>query len=264
MSQKSASKEPLITYFRPGQLVFQVNENLREDEKSPEKIRNVIGWANELAKSEGIGIELSASPKKVFGFNGVESSAQTKELQASAGRPYTSPPIRPQPAFSLIFVDAISQKWPESSTEQDNEESQKDREGKIEALNELLNLVFLLDENREGAKANLDVVSPNWLMSGSPSSPGSTGGPGIRPTPYSGPSNTDEHNFDIMPKIRNENVGGRLDEPIVNTVVAILDTVPTLRADEKVLYTIYDRWVKNVPQGQGHPRDASAASGCGG
>jgi hypothetical protein len=107
-------------------------------------------------------------------------------------------------------------------------------------------LKFVLDLDKKRTKApvkGLQVVSPNWVMSGDPSDPGSTGGPGARPVPYIGQPNTQEHQFHIdplptdMPFQKADDHGG------AGVDVVVLDTVPTDSLDN-----IYNKWVKTAAQ----------------
>jgi hypothetical protein len=246
MSQKPV--EPNITYFRPGQLIFQVNGNLGSQEK---RIESLIDWAKEHAKDKEITL---TSSYRVFDFNAVEepyipSYAPVKPKSLGSGKPYESPKVEPQPSFSLVFVEAQSEKWPKSSMSQEAQESPEHRKMTSEALEDLLDLAILLDEKRKDAPEDLEGVSPNWLMSGSPSGPGSTGGPGGRPTPYEGQANNQEFKFAVLPEILALHVSGR-DEPGTNVVVAILDTAPKLNDEDKdsVLDWIYSKWVGKVPE----------------
>jgi subtilisin family serine protease len=108
-----------------------------------------------------------------------------------------------------------------------------------------LDLILLLDERRkEIAGIPVQVVSPNWLTSGS-SQPGSTGGPGGKPTPYSGdPENGDyEFSFEKFKASKLNSITELMDNRErgggKGVTVAILDTAP--QPDE--LDAIYDTWV---------------------
>jgi hypothetical protein len=252
-NQPANSHIPTITYFRPEQLVFHVKGNLRHDFDAQKTITGLLEWAKGFSGPRGI--RLSAS-ERVFGFDAVEvSAAPTKPGKDEIT--YQPPPVEPQPPFSMIFVDAISDNWQKSLQSQDEEEREKLRRQALEAL---LALAIDLDnkDNREKAPGgNLEAVTPNWLLGGSASSPGSTGGPGIRPTPYDGSSKTEEYLFHTLPAIQGEPVGGRLDEPAVDVVVAILDTAPTLETEEEILSAqldnLYKQWVENKPEAEQHP-----------
>lgn len=255
MSKKSVTPTGSnITYFRPEQLIFHFNENLGSQ---PEIIESLLGWAQEHAKGKGITL---TSSHRVFDFDAVEkpyipSYVPVKPKTLDSSESYKSPTVEPQPPISLVFVEAHSEKWPKSSSSQEEQESPEHRKRTTEALEDLLDLAILLDEKRNDANApkNLEGVSPNWSMSGNPSGPGSTGGPGALPTPYEGPANTDEFRFALLPEISELSLSGGLDEPGANVVVAILDTAPKLMDgdEDHVLDTIYGKWVVKVP-GQEH------------
>lgn len=229
MSQEPEPK--VITYFRPGQLIFHVDGNLRDD---PSRIEAMIRWANESKFAKTNGISLAPVTHGAIDFSPPVNTEQ-EELRTYDGLSYKSPPTKFRGPFSLIGVNVKSEKWPLPSNKKQDQE---------EALNELLELAIHLNENRANGLENPAAVSPNWLMSSS-SQPGATGGPGGRPSPYSGSASTDKYNFDseVLQKIRDENTSDSLGEE--NVVVAILDTVPKLKSGEdtdKALDRIHNEW----------------------
>jgi hypothetical protein len=241
-----------ITYFRPEQLIFHVKGNLRDDPGAQEKIAGLLAWAREFA--EGKGVRLSATGK-VFGFDAVDVSVKSEELPPKEGVSYRSPRAETQPPFSMVFMDAINPNWPRSVRDPEKE-SAEERKTKREVLENLFDLAILLDGKPGAAPGDLEGVTPNWLIGGSPSSPGSTGGPGIQPTPYEGQSPDEDSVFRDLPEIQAQKVDGRSEEPEVNVVVAILDTAPTLEINDEIedtlLDSIYEKWVTNQPNGNKH------------
>src|SRR5260221_3528563 len=159
--------------------------------------------------------------------------------EASTESSYTSPVAKIPVPFSLVVAEAKSKKWPNFPTESLDQQ---------DALGELLDLAIHLNEHLDEIGAgNLMAVSPNWLMSGSPSSPGSTGGPGAQPTPYKENTENQDYLFhsDFLPNMSEQNFSGELGEE--NVVVAILDTAPKLRDGENgetVLDRIHNEWAR--------------------
>lgn len=239
MSQEPDPK--VITYFRPGQLIFHLNGNLHDNPE--EEIKALIDWAgkSEFAQSQKITFSPLSVRDSVLNFDPKPNSVvtQQKEWQAHEGLSYKSPPAILPGRFSLVGLDIKSGKWPlpPSPSKQDQED----------ALDELLELSislnkdrskFLIDPDRD---LSLAAVSPNWLMSGG-SQPGATGGPGGRPSPYNGSDNATKFDLEFLQAIPDESLRGELDG---NVVVAILDTAPELRDDENeetVLKRIHDEW----------------------
>jgi hypothetical protein len=248
MPQQSASN---VTYFKPDKLIFRLTGNVHREAGAQERIAGLLEWANERSKEQGKGIQLAAS-EKIFGFDAVEVSVQFPEPPPKEGVSYKSPPAKPQPPFSLVFIDVLNPNWPQSLPGPGEEETPEEREIKMQALEDLFDLAILLDNPQTDVPGGLEGVSLNWLMGGSASSPGSTGGPGIRPTPYEGLSNTEEYRFSDVPLIREQSVDGRLDEPGMEVVVAILDTVPAFQEDDEVLATIYRQWVEGKADKEKH------------
>jgi len=250
-------------YFQPGQLIFHAYGNLGG---ASGIVQELIEWANKLATN---GITLSVSPDDVFDFNPIQApdvlpiiSAQPTRLALNPNVSYKIPEVEiPQP-FSLVFANATKEDWPEFLAVQEEWEDQEDWEDRDDmddqdepenqdkqdkAFTELLDFVILLDENRGEAPVRLEAVSPNWLISGSPSSPGGTGGPGGMPWPV---DQADINKYHISLGQLNEN--STLSQTFENgssgnrVVVAILDTVYS----EEQLEAIYETWVIGKPTEQ--------------
>src|SRR5688572_6694402 len=183
-------------FFQPGQLTFLAYGNLGD---APGTVRELIDWANKLSTN---GIALSASSDDVFDFNPIQNpDVQPTGLSLNPNVSYKIPEVEVPPPFFLVFANATKPEWPEFLAHQEDWEDQEDQEDwedhddkddldepqdqdeQEKAFTELLDYVILLDENRGTAPVPLEAVSPNWLMSGSPSSPGGTGGPGGKPWP---------------------------------------------------------------------------------
>ena len=234
-SKKKAKKHPTPIYFRPDRLLFHVNGNVGSEGADTQ----LIEWANSIAQESGI--TLSRLETGVFDFPGSSSTDQEKASASSPGgtdipsdvdagqvditnrsrKRYKSPPVKDVSPFSLVFVKAESENWPQFVVTPFGEMDEEIMRAQLQAMDELLDLAILLDAERETAPVELGVVSPNWLTSGSkPSEPGSTGGPGGRPTPFAGPTVTDQHEFVLGQEIQDLYKNGQGE----NVTVAILDT----------------------------------------
>lgn len=269
MSVNSVTSDGLIPiYFQPGQLIFHAHGNLRD---KPEMIQELISWANEVASD----VEISAPDDiDIFDFSSGEnhgpnkksslykrrnklreSQSEQSDVSSDAKTRYKSPPTIFPPSFSLVFADVKSENWPEIPTYSKYELTDDEAEARADALKkilpELLDLAILLDGRREEAPVQLEVVSPNWLMSGSPSDPGTTGGPGSRPSPV---DNSDMDNYHILPTLDQISDLSGLFKGVSHqnsengVVVAILDT--SYSKDE--LEDIHKTWVLDRPN-KPHP-----------
>lgn len=223
------SQEPnLALYFQPGQVMFHVTGTATE-----ETYEILLEKANKLAESKGL--KISNDPDRIQNFPPSEKYIDQQSRTETSGNK--------RGPFSLIYADVTK-----------NGEKLGDQQDELE---ELLNLIFLLD--RELAKpsneSSLQVVSPIWLTSGSPSDPGGTGGPGGRPSPYKGKSDNNEYKFHFS-KILLQQYSKYLEpECDGHVVVAILDTAPYPKSwrdnnnaaselsEEGEWDYIYDEWV---------------------
>jgi hypothetical protein len=234
-SEKKAKKHPTPIYFRPDQLLFHVNGNVGSEGADTELIR----WANRIAQESGITISLLE--KGVFDFPGTQGTDQEKAStfspsetnlpsEAAAGqvdlggrsrKRYKSPVVKEVSPFSFVFAKVESEHWPTFVIKPFGEVGEEDQKAQMQAMGQLLDLAIFLDNQRETAPVDVAVVSPNWLISGSrPSEPGGTGGPGGRPTPFAGPTVTDQHEFVLRQEIQDLYKNGQGE----NVTVAILDT----------------------------------------
>lgn len=188
-------------------------------------------------------------------FKSSQNSDQPKQAR-SVSRTYVSPVTEPQwklpsltsilnifkqaprakapPSFSLVAANVESSNWPkfkayDANTEIEEQKKQKD------ALNKQFDLIKFLDTNRNRGHPplKLKAVVPNWLVrSNPPSGPGTTGGPGGKPS-SADPAREGTRTFDltsvfypsVLPEIKS---GDRSD-----VVVAILDTCYPIEQLEK-------------------------------
>ena len=188
-------------YFQPNQLIFLV----KRDVGVAPAAGALIDWANRIITESKVSKSISdirLSPSKdVFNFDPVQNrdlkrQSSISESESNLPEGYRSPAVKDITPFSLVFADAKSKNWPPFSTDEDP----KHQEAQEKALNELLDLAFLLDSERhQGVPAEVEVVSLNWLLGAGPE-PGGTGGPGGRPTPFRGPTNTDKYKIQPSPK----------------------------------------------------------------
>jgi len=265
MSEKSDKFKHLRPiYFQPGKLIFHAYGNLRD---RPEMIQELMRWANEVASSEwsnkiasSIYVSATDSIDDIFDFNPIdkfdpekqgplyESRANIQRRQAeqtdvsiASKVRYEPPPLKIPPPFSLVFADVEKENWPEFSTDSNRRETDDEANAQAKALIELLDLVILLDNRRDEAPVKLEVVSPNWLMSGSIEDPGGTGGPGGRPSPV---DDSDTDKYHILPIPANNSAlpqsFGKVSEDDAgnDVVVAILDT----SYSEKKLKEYHGKW----------------------
>lgn len=261
MSENSGTSDGLIPiYFQPGQLIFHAHGNLRD---KPEMTEGLFNWANKVASEMESSIKISVSddiidfnPRENLNLNRKNSlyerrnklrESQTEQPDVSSGAKirYKSPTTEFPPPFSLVFADVKSENWPEISNYSKRELTVNEAEARAEVLKkvlpELLDLANRLDSRRGEAPVTLEVVSPNWLMSGSRDDPGGTGGPGGRPSPV---DHADINNYHIFPNLDqiSDLPGFFKGVPRPNAgndvVVAILDT--SYSKDE--LEDILGRW----------------------
>ena len=161
--------------------------------------------ANKLADTMGLKIETSTSRTQIFPPPGKFTYQQSRSQSSGNQRG----------PFSLLYAD-ITKNGKRLGVQQED-------------LKELLNLIFLLDDElAKPSNKSLQVVSPIWLMSGSPSDPGGTGGPGGRPSPYDGPSDNAEYKFHFSKSFLQQYSNYFDPECNEHVVVAILDTAPDL------------------------------------
>jgi hypothetical protein len=215
MSGNSNDEEKrLAIYFQPGQVMFHVDGTATE-----ESIKKLLNKANKLAETEGLNISEEEYRKQDFPSS---ENYNDKQSRSEAGGNKRGP-------FSLIYTD-ITKKNDEKLGYQEDHPNllQDDLDLLQDDLDLQLKLIFLLDDElaKPSNESSLQVVSPNWLMSGSRETPGGTGGPGGKPSPYDGPSNNTEYKFNnskLFPQQYLDYLRPDCDE---NVVVAILDTAP--------------------------------------
>jgi len=232
-------------YYQPGKLIFHVHGNLRQ---SPIMVDKLMGWAGEVVSKEwnnkkASSIKISPTTPDindyVFDFDPInrlnlrKKSSLYKRQPKSIGNKgrYKSPPGKMPPPFSLVFAKVESIEWPLFLTDSKHRGSKEVRKVQAEALDELLDIAILLDNRRGEAPVKLEVVSPNWLYSGgSFEDPGSTGGPGGKPSPV---NKTDTGKYHIAPRLdlfldssefKKLRAGINKDDLGTGVVVAILDT----------------------------------------
>ncbi|MGB7876579.1 MAG: S8/S53 family peptidase [Anaerolineales bacterium] len=246
-------------YFQPGQLIFQTHGNLND---TPDLAQKLITWANELAPS---GIIIS-DPDEILNFNPVEKPGSKnqsshyekrentlKMLAEQTKGHYKPPPLKNHPPFSLVLAKVEGENWPDPPS-LDSEHTEEDEEAEIQAnaLNELLDLAIFLDERRDKAPITLEVVSPNWLISGGSSDPGGTGGPGDRPSPVDNSDANNYHittNLDQLSELPGFFKGVSQPDTGNDVVVAILDT----SYSKNELEDIHKIWVLDKPEEEQHP-----------
>jgi hypothetical protein len=208
-------------YFQPSQIVFHLT-----GEEAQASSTKLLEWANEVAKMQEL--QISMTPRRIQTFPRLPTGKEKKSETIPAAEN-----ARGRESHSLVYADVrLSDGNPLDPNEEDH-------------LEQLLDLIFLLDERRkEIPELPIQVVSPNWLTSGSPL-PGGTGGPGGRPAPYSGaPDYQDFKFFFDKPRFAKlKTMQEFLDRVESGTgegvTVVILDTAP----EEDELQAIFDEWV---------------------
>ncbi|KPJ94185.1 MAG: hypothetical protein AMJ53_05740, partial [Gammaproteobacteria bacterium SG8_11] len=226
------SKDPkLAVYFQPGQVMFHVTGTATK-----ESTKILFDNAKKLAES----MELQISTPRIQNFPPAEKY-NDQQSRAESGGNKRGP-------FFLLYADVTK-----------DGERLGDQQGD---LMKLLNLIFLLDDElAKPSNESVQVVSPNWLMSGSREDPGGTGGPGGRPSPYVGNSDNTEYKFNISESFPQQYLDYLRPDCDENVVVAILDTAPYPKswldliisnpettsfmtvADQGEWEYIYDKWV---------------------
>lgn len=254
-SDRSASNH--MSGSMPEDEIDQKAANYPDPEKPnqpiDQKITKLIDWSNQIAKDLGLNLTIKRDEKRELHYPGYKgpglpnngpdyqpkSDASQKtplEKVSLVGQGYTSPVVNPPKSFSLIPAYVLSNKvfWKDNP------------DGYIEH-SKLAYLIELLDDRRQDFKDDdikLTVVSPNWLVS--PTSEwGGGGGPGSRPVPYHGSSESAPHKFHFPtaleelcdPKEENWGKGVR---------VAILDTSPSIHE----LVWAYEKYHKVNPDRQ--------------
>jgi hypothetical protein len=246
----------VVDYFRRGQVLFLVDGDEWDDATSPQQ---VINWARPVTAekrvtldnfrsvrfptvdellSEDNGSPDTQEPPPQESLPPLEVEGPGLSLEKSEKeKPYTSPEVEEQGLFTLVAADV-----PELAEipEDDPQDRQKLPTKLSHDASKLLNVIRSLDEIRESFPVGtLQVVTPNWLVSGGKDSqPGGTGGPGAKPMAADGPADTQAFKFNL-PKEILEEIGEGTGE---NVVVAILDTAPKNSVDN-----IYQFWVTDRP-----------------
>ncbi len=226
MSNNSQDLEWRALYFHPGQIMFHLTGTA-----TAESTNALLEEAKKLAE-ESKGLQISAP--RIQNFQTSEKYNDQQSRTESGGK-NRSP-------FSLLYADVTK--------------NGKRLGDKQDEINELLSLIFLLDGRLvKSSNESLQVVSPNWLTSGSIESPGGTGGPGGRPSPYKGESDNTEYKFHFSKSFLQQYSKYLETECDGDVVVAILDTVPYPKSwrdnnnsaselsEEGEWDYIYDEWV---------------------
>ena len=212
--------EDKVIYFQPGQIVFLVAGDSSES-RTGELLAQAGKLANDhqhkevrMTRKFGLDFRSTLSPYKK------DKSKEFSQERLDGEKPYLRPEIVSRESFGLVFTEV------EGITDPDA----------------LLDLIISLDRDlKAGPDGPLKVVSPNWLTSGG-SQPGATGGPGGKPTPYTGAANTKEYIIHPPSQIH-DLCKGKEGEGVV---VAILDTAPYdpnatgPQDSNKILDDIYD------------------------
>jgi|GEM_PF-1335320 len=209
-----------------------------KDEKVPsfnEQVDELIKWSNERASKYNLTI--SRLKEREIHFPGTQDlpPLPAPVVDSSSKTKYMSPQPERRGAFSIIPIEV---RIPVAMRSDKNPEGFPD-------FSKLTDLSLELDNSRQeadqpffGKEITLELVAPNWLSSPT-SEMGGGGGPGSRPTPYIGLSNTEQYKLHfpstvekLLPSVESERGKG--------VKVAILDTAPSLH-DLVEAYEVYHK-----------------------
>jgi hypothetical protein len=212
--------------LRRAQIKKQVDDkdNPPYEKSFDEQVDALIKWSNE--KANEMGLRIVRRPDKELHFPGTQNLPKLPSEEAFSNKDlrYKSPEPKRRGAFSMIPVDVRR-----ITSEDRNQEENKD-DGYVDVL-KLANLAGDLDQARVKGQTflrsgiTLQLITPNWLSSPT-SETGGGGGPGSRPEPYTGPSHTDEHKFQL-PKTLKGLCPSNPAEWGKGVKVAVLDTAPS-------------------------------------
>lgn len=222
--KRSAARSPHqpIAYFQPGETVFVVKHNQPGaiDRFDKNQIDSLIKWSND---SRGEFTNLHVAFRRSISFQ-VPSSPKYPEQQRVEYPPhYRVPPVELPSPFTLVFADVTAGDVPAGAS---------DLSGLVVRLDGIRDKTPLSSEN------SLELVSPNWLSSAS-SELGGGGGPGARPVPFRGASDTTQYEIHL-PQEAEGLCPKNQDERGKGVKVAILDTAPCLHD----LSAAYERYQK--------------------
>lgn len=238
-----------VIYFLPEQIVFFV-----KGDSSQISTNALLEWANDLVEKWKNKDAKSSRPDRAKAVK-TSMPGRDKDVKISISDNDKSvldfkPPIEQKPPArireQLKTPQTLNTSNAISTLKRPYMENIWDKVGKrgsftlvstkvsgIKKQDDLLDLILFLDKNRKSFPGkNVQVVSPNWLTSGS-SEPGGTGGPGGWPTPYDGSPADNKWVITLPPAITLQKGDGE------GVVVAILDTAPSPEA----LDGFYNEWV---------------------
>lgn len=201
------ANDPLhkVIYFRPRELVFLVTH---QGQLTQEQLYALTKWINNQSGGACL------LPRQVLTF----PATPPVDDKPSDDQEPPPPQISPRDPFSLIFTDVA---------------------GVDDDPDQLLELIRNLDQVRDNQPVDglkWDVVSPNWLTSGT-SQPGATGGPGGKPMPFEDTVEVANSKYQFqLDKLSKS--GLDLSHQGKGVDVAILDTAPCLHA----LVDAYNFW----------------------
>src|SRR5258706_11513234 len=258
--QMDSQAEPSLNaeYEQP---ITDQTEKEKSDLYFDDQVDRLINWSNELASKHGLTIA-RRKERELF-FPGAQTLPALPSFNIDSDKEirYLSPqPVR-RGAFSIIPVDVRAQIRDE-----------KNIDGFAD-LSKLIDLSLELDNSRTGSgqpfldqEITLELVVPNWLSSPA-SETGGGGGPGSRPTPFRGESNTKSYKFHFLPTVE-KLCPSNTDDWGKGVKVAILDTAPSVH-DIVAAYEIYhkvnpakkikDHWLLESLLAQRDPQDPRPA-----
>lgn len=226
------SKPPLMTEYEEGP-----NDQDDKEEKEfsfDEQVDNLIKWSNDRAGKYNLTV--SRIKGRELHFPGSQDLPPLPSTAADSSKTkYQSPQPERRGAFSIIPVEV---RLPAAIRDSKNPEGFPSFPALSDFSIELDNSRQAEDQPFSGKEITLELVAPNWLASPS-SETGGGGGPGSRPLPYAGPSNTTQYKLHfpstvekLLPAVESERGKG--------VKVAILDTAPCLH-DLVAVYEVYHK-----------------------
>jgi hypothetical protein len=231
--QSDPQAEPPTMYENEQQSTDQTDK----DEKVPlfdEQVDELIKWSN--GRANKYNLTVSRHKERELHFPGSQDLPPLPpSIVDSSKTKYESPQPERRGAFSIIPVEV---RVPAEMRNEKNSEGFPD-------FSKLTDLSLELHNSRQeagqpffGKEITIELVIPNWLSSPT-SETGGGGGPGSRPLPYTGQSNTEEFKLQFSSTVENLLPSVKLERG-KGVKVAILDTAPSLH-DLVEAYEVYHK-----------------------
>jgi hypothetical protein len=225
-----------LSYFQPRQMAYLLTHerDLRDDQLDEQQRKLRDGQFDRLIEwSKNSAGRLSISRHRVLSFPATPPQPESPDVYGPELSPdirYQAPEFKSHSPFTLIFADVKDEEDPAKHVDDPD----------------LVELIIRLHENKDNQPLrqegiSLQLVSPSWLT-GAGSETSGTGGPGGRPVPFKGATDTAPYEFQLPDAI--EPLCPPKAERGKGVKVAILDTAPCLHD----LAAAYERYQKVNPQ----------------